>query len=122
MILIVRHFMLINPLKSRLLFIVFLVFFLVANMNALAQEQLYELDNPISVRYLKTKLRKELPRLVLNEKIEKNLRRKLAFDPVIQNIYKAIKLNAESVFDRDIINLDIPMEERSQNNQSCSIG
>jgi hypothetical protein len=49
--------------------------------------------------------------------LEKNLKQKIKTDPVIQNVYKAIKLNAEEVFEKSIINLDIPMEERSQNNQ-----
>ena len=77
----------------------------------------HKLENPVSVEYLKKNLRKQSPRLVLNKKIEKNLKKKLKTDPVIQNVYKAIKLNAESVFEKPIINLDIPMEERSQNNQ-----
>ncbi len=76
-----------------------------------------KLENPITVEYLKKNLPNQSPRLVLNKKIEKNLREKLKTDPVIQNVYKAIKLNAESVFEKSIINLDIPLEQRSQNNQ-----
>jgi len=76
-----------------------------------------KLDNPISVAYLKKNLNKQSPRLVLNKKIEENLKKKLKTDPVIQNVYKAIKLNAEGVFEKSIINLDIPMEQRSQDNQ-----
>jgi len=76
-----------------------------------------KLDNPISVDYLRKNLRKQSPRLVLDKATEQNLKKKLKTDPVIQNVYKAIKLNAESVFEKPIINLDIPMEERSQNNQ-----
>lgn len=76
-----------------------------------------QLENSISVNYLQKYLKKQLPRLVLNKKIEKNLREKLKTDPVIQNVYKAIKRNAESIFDKSIINLDIPLEQRSQNNQ-----
>ncbi|MEP3446300.1 MAG: heparinase II/III family protein [Flavobacteriaceae bacterium] len=102
--------------KIRLLVMTFFCC-LVCNSVLYAQESTYKLDNPITVDYIKKKLRKESPRLVLNEKLEKNLRDKLKTDPVIQNIYKAIKLNAEHVFERSIINLDIPMEERSQNNQ-----
>lgn len=102
------------PLRAGM---VLMICLLIIQYPAAAQERSYELDNPISVQYLKKKLRKESPRLILNEQLEKNLREKLDSDPVILNIYKAIKLNAASVFDRKIINLDIPMEERSQNNQ-----
>ena len=77
----------------------------------------YKLENPISVSYLQDNLRDELPRLVLTRELEANLRNRLDTDPVVQNVYKAIKLNAEQVFEESIINLDIPMEERSQDNQ-----
>lgn len=79
--------------------------------------QVPKLENPITVEYLKKNLSKHSPRIVLNKKIEKNLKKKLKTDPVIRNIYRAIKLNAESIFEKKIINLDIPLEKRSQNNQ-----
>ena len=55
------------------------------------------LENPITVRYLKQHLRKSQPRLVLNSSIEKNLRQELKTNPVIQNMYKAIQLNAAEI-------------------------
>ena len=76
-----------------------------------------KLHNPITAEYLLKNIAKQSPRLVLNKKLEKNLKKKLKTDRIIQNMYQAIKLNAERVFDESIINLDIPMEERSQNNQ-----
>jgi hypothetical protein len=75
------------------------------------------LENPISVTYLQENLKKESPRLVLTKENEKNLKEKLKTDAVVQNIYKAIKLHAEGVFEKSIINLDIPLEQRSQDNQ-----
>jgi hypothetical protein len=81
------------------------------------ETKIVQLENPITPSYLKKNLTKQSPRLVLNKKIEKNLKEKLKTDPVVQNVYKAIKLNAEAVFEKPIINLDIPLEERSQNNQ-----
>jgi hypothetical protein len=77
----------------------------------------FSLENPISATYLQESLRKESPRLGLNKESEANLKARLKTDPVVQNVYKGIKLNAERVFEQTIINLDIPMEERSQNNQ-----
>jgi hypothetical protein len=82
-----------------------------------AQEAPQKLDNPLSVAYLEDNLISELPRLVLNRKIEKQLKEKLQTDPVVQNVYQAIRLNAESVFEKPVINLDIPLEQRSQDNQ-----
>jgi hypothetical protein len=56
-----------------------------------------KLQNPISVQYLKKNLRKSHPRLVLNSKIEKKLKKKLKNDPVVQNMYRAIELNANKI-------------------------
>lgn len=82
-----------------------------------AQPLEYKLENPISPAYLKNHLNPSLPRLVLNKNLEKDLRKKLKTDPVLQNVYQAIKLNAQSIFESPIINLDTPLEERTQNNQ-----
>ena len=75
------------------------------------------LQNPISVAYLQENLRKGLPRLVLNAENEANLKERLQTDPVVQNIYRGIQERAESILEEPIVNLDTPMEERSQDNQ-----
>lgn len=100
----------------RILFIAVIFVFLIISVKG-QQTQDQKLENPITVDYLKKHLTKQSPRLVLNKKIEKNLKQKLKTDPVIQNVYKTIKLKAEQVFEKSIINLDIPMEQRSQDNQ-----
>ena len=61
------------------------------------EQELTKLDNPMSVQYLKQNLNKSLPRLVLNQTIEKELLLKLKSDPVVQNLYKAIQANAAKV-------------------------
>lgn len=99
--------------KTMFMFLVSLLIFLIIEPSVIAQH----LENPISVTYLQENLSKESPRLVLNKKSEVNLIKKLKTDPVVQNVYKAIKLNAEGVFKKSIINLDIPLEQRSQDNQ-----
>ncbi len=82
-----------------------------------AQHSPHKLENPISVAYLKKNLSKKLPRLVFNSSTEKNLRKKLATDPLIQNMYQVIQQNAESVLALDLITLDIPDNPNSQRNQ-----
>lgn len=79
--------------------------------------QPYQLDNPISVQYLKNNLHKTQPRLVLNYTLENNLRKKLQSDPLIQHIYEAIKYNTKTVLERDLITVNIPDNPRSQKNQ-----
>ncbi len=62
-----------------------------------------KLENPMSVQYLKKNLRKSHPRLVLNSKAEKNLKKRLKSDPVVQNMYKAIQLNALEVQSKPLL-------------------
>lgn len=61
------------------------------------EKQIPKLENPITVEYLKSNLLKTQPRLVLNAELEKLVKSKLKSDPVIQNMYKAIKLNATEI-------------------------
>lgn len=61
------------------------------------------LNNPITVKYLKQNLRKTQPRLVYNSTIEKQLRAKLKSDPVVKNMYAALKLNANEVFNMPLL-------------------
>jgi hypothetical protein len=66
-------------------------------------EDIPKLENPVTVEYLQKNLLKEHPRLVLNKEIESVLRKKLKTDPVIQNVYAAIKLNAQEIFDMPLL-------------------
>ena len=62
-----------------------------------------KLENPITVEFLQKNLVEGHPRLVLNQEIESVLRKKLKTDPVIQNVYAAIKLNAQQIFDTPLL-------------------
>jgi hypothetical protein len=76
-------------------------------MPAFSQEKPQELDNPITVAYLQKQLPRSQPRLVLNAKIERELKRALKSDPVVQNMYAAIKLNAETIFDEPLLEREL---------------
>jgi len=67
------------------------------------QDPIPSLENPMSVAYLKDNLNKRSPRLVLNTRIEKQLRKKLKKDPVIQNMYKALELNAKLIQEKPLL-------------------
>ena len=104
-------------MKAKIIYLISL-FYLAMLVPSFAQEkEIPTLDNPISVQYLKKNLSKSQPRLVLNAATERNLRAKLKADPLIQNIYKAIKLNADMVLEMDLITVDIPENPNSQKNQ-----
>jgi hypothetical protein len=88
-----------NFLISLMCIFALTVIFAQAGMNtpSSGEEDIPKLENPMSVQYLKKNLRKSQPRLVLNAQTEKNLRNELKTDPVVQNMYKAIQLNAAEI-------------------------
>lgn len=61
------------------------------------------LQNPITVAYVKKHLRKTQPRLVLNRDIEKRLKQQLKVNPVVRNMYKAVKRDAEAVLGEPLL-------------------
>jgi hypothetical protein len=66
-------------------------------------EDIPKIQNPISVAYLKSNLQKSLPRLVLTPAVENNLKEKLKTDPVVKNLYQAIRLNAEEILKQPLL-------------------
>ena len=88
----------ISVLIGFLCLVLFMPVLVVANQNSPQEEKgPQKLENPISVQYLKSKLLKSQPRMVLNSAIEKNLLGKLKSDPVVQNLYKSIQISAERI-------------------------
>jgi len=82
----------------------FLAIFISAVVQASSPEnEIPKLNNPVSVQYLKTNLRKSQPRLVLNAELEKLVKSKLKTDPVVQNMYKAIQLNTEKILNKPFL-------------------
>src|SRR5690606_11585860 len=61
------------------------------------RNEMVKLENPVTIQYLKTHLKKSTPRLVLTPAIEKNLKHKIKTDAVVKNYYEAIKLNAQRI-------------------------
>lgn len=88
---------------SKLVWLVTLILFFIQtngvklNAQNSGKETIPTLQNPVTVQYLKKNLRKSHPRLVLNSSIEKDLKAKIKSDPVVGNMYKAIKLNADKI-------------------------
>ncbi|WP_277485842.1 heparinase II/III domain-containing protein [Catalinimonas alkaloidigena] len=75
--------------------------------KTLANDEPIKLDNPMSVQYLKKKLRKSSPRLVLTPSLEKKLKKDLKSDPVVQNMYKAIQLNAQEIQTKPLLEREV---------------
>lgn len=87
-------------LKNLVLLFSLTLFSLISNAQ---EKEIPKLDNPMSVQYLKKNLRKSQPRLVLNSAIEKDLKKKIKTDPVVKNMYEAIKLNAASIYGEPLL-------------------
>ncbi len=66
-------------------------------------DQIEKLDNPVSVRYLRRNLSKTTPRLILTPQIERELKGKITSDPLVKNYYQAMKLNAENILTRPLL-------------------
>ena len=93
-------------MKPKIHFIISLLFLTILSLAATQacgnnllpdEKQIPKLENPITAAYLKSNLLKTQPRLVLNADLEKLVTLKLKSDPVIQNMYKAIQLNAGEI-------------------------
>lgn len=96
---------------SRIFALIF-CFLLLAPSDAISQpeavEEAYILDNPVDVDYLQRHLSKDQPRLIMTPATVQQLRDNAASDPVVQNMYEAIKLNAaeiqtEPLLEREVI-------------------
>lgn len=85
---------------KRLITVILLSAFIVSSFG---QEEKPGLENPMSVDYLKKNVRKDHPRLVYTKKSIKQVRKKLDSDPVVKNMYAAIKLNADEIYDQALL-------------------
>lgn len=86
-----------NFLFSLLCLALFLPFRGPAQSNMAHEKTIPALENPMSVEYLKKNLAKKSPRLVINPNLEKQLKKQLETDPVLQNMHKALQLNADAI-------------------------
>lgn len=71
--------------------------------QAEAKDDPVKLENPMSVQYLKKNLKKNSPRLMLTPSLEKILKKKLKYDPAVQNMYEAIKLNTAEIQEEPLL-------------------
>ncbi len=88
-------------MKLKYLVLIFIIA-IIGNSAVMAADPV-KLQNPMSVKYLKSKIRKGSPRLVLTPSIEKQLKKDLKSDPVVKNMYEALKLNAEEIVQEPLL-------------------
>ncbi len=80
-------------------FFILIAFLLITSINVTAQK----LENPITVSYLKKNLSKKSPKLILTPQIEKELKRKLKLDPLVQNYYKYLKIESKQILEKPLL-------------------
>ena len=61
------------------------------------------MKNPMSLEFLQKNLLQSQPRLILNSTTEAILEDQLLSDPVVQNLYQAIELNAEMILNEPLL-------------------
>jgi len=66
-----------------------------------------KLQNPLTPEYIRTKLRKSTPRIILNPVVERNLKTRLKTDPVVKNYYTAMKISAEDIMGSPILTRNV---------------
>jgi hypothetical protein len=89
-----------KKIKLKILLLAWNLLLLALQSNAQqpVDQDIVKLENPISVQYIKSHLKKSAPRLILTPGIEKKLQKKIKTDPVVKNYYEAIRLNAGNIF------------------------
>lgn len=72
--------------------------------GASAQEKdIPKLQNPFSVSYVRENLKQTKPRLIYTDRIVENLKIKIKSDPVMENMYKAVRMDAYRILDTAMI-------------------
>jgi len=66
-----------------------------------------QLENPITVSYLKKNLSKKSPKLILTPQIEKQLKKKLKSDPLVQNYYQYLLNESKLILEEPLLKREL---------------
>jgi hypothetical protein len=93
-----------NKLLSIPVFVIALVMIQVTPaLPQIKDPNMPKLQNPFSASYIRENLSKSKPRMIFNEEILTRLKGKIKTDPVIGNLYAAIRINAFAILDKPLI-------------------
>lgn len=93
-----------NKLLTSFAFVLYFLACLTGAVNAQGKEkEIPKLQNPFSTSYVRENLAKSKPRMIYNEQIVEQLKGKIKTDPVIENLYNAIRLKAFEILDLPVI-------------------
>ncbi|MBV6640629.1 MAG: heparinase II/III family protein [Cyclobacteriaceae bacterium] len=94
-------------MRPNFIYTLFILCAILFSVESLQAADPVKLENPMTVQYLKSKLRKSSPRLVLNSSIERELKKDLKNDPVIKNMFEALKLNAAEIMEQPLLTRNV---------------
>lgn len=92
-----------KKLNQKIIKALSLVLIFLYSVVAQAQHELVQLENPVSVTYLKKHLAKKSPKLILTSENEKILKKKLKTDPLVQNYYNYLKEEAGQILQQPLL-------------------
>lgn len=75
----------------------------VSSVAAEPAKDIPKLDNPMSLEYLQENLSRSHPRLVFTPETLAELKENIKTDPVLQNMYAAVRLNANSILEKPLL-------------------
>lgn len=70
-------------------------------------KKINKLENPFTVRYLKKNIRQKSPKIILTPKIEKELKRRLKTDPVLQGYFQYLKNESERILKEPLLKREL---------------
>lgn len=94
-------------MRPNFIYTLFILCAILFSVESLQAADPVKLENPMTVQYLKSKLRKSSPRLVLNSSIVRELKKDLKNDPVIKNMFEALKLNAADIMEQPLLTRNV---------------
>lgn len=83
--------------------VLILAVILIAFAETNAQKPEYQLENPVTINWLKKHLKKQSPRLILNRNIDIPLKQKLKGDPVVKTFYETLKSDADHILKQPLL-------------------
>lgn len=96
-----------KPIWKILLLFWSVLFFIPNEVSGQSIHEEVQLDNPISVEYLKKNLEKKSPKLILTPTLEKQLKKKLQTDPAVQRYYEYLLAEAKLILNEPLLKREL---------------
>jgi hypothetical protein len=89
------------------LFFLFLIALFFSIQGYAQEREVYALENPVTVSWLKTHLSKQSPKLILTPEIEKQLKQKIKSDPLVKDFYKYLQKESAEIQTKPLLKREL---------------